>query len=55
MFKWGSAEERYILEDLKQDTDRLFFLISLEMWARIFLKNESQDELGEKLLRACAV
>lgn len=54
MFKWGSAEERYILEDVKQDTDRLFFLISLEIWARIFLKNESQDELGEKLLRVCS-
>lgn len=50
LFKWGAREEERIYQGLKSDPHYLFVLISVELWARIYLKHENPDTLAEKLL-----
>jgi asparagine synthase (glutamine-hydrolysing) len=50
LFKWGEKEAEKIYEDLESDRSILFSLISIELWAQIFLNNQSPEDLTEILL-----
>jgi len=52
LFKWGKDESKLLFEELKQDRSHLFALMSVELWARIFLKNEPLEKLSEDLIKS---
>jgi len=50
LFKWGEQEAKAIYEDLEADRSHLFPLMSVELWAQIYLKHENPQSLSEKLI-----
>jgi len=50
LFKWGTRETQAILERAKQAPTVIHNLLGVELWARLYLRNESPAELGEALL-----
>ncbi len=50
LFKWGEREAKAIYEDLEADRSHLFPLMSVELWAQIYLNHEDPQSLSEKLL-----
>lgn len=51
LFRWDSRTAKRLIRLVSQDTDAMWRLGSIEIWARLFLNGESTDELSEKLLR----
>lgn len=54
LLKWGSGEADEIMDLLRGDSHALFVLISLELWARLYLDGEAGDSLGERLVALSA-
>lgn len=51
-FRWGEAEFGRIQRAVEARADLLFHLVSMELWARIYLEGESPETLGEELAGA---
>ncbi len=51
LFKWGAREEAVILERSLDKPTVIHNLLGVEIWARLFLKNETPEKLGEELLQ----
>jgi asparagine synthase (glutamine-hydrolysing) len=54
LFKWGASEAEKIFDDLEANSGILHTLVSIELWAQIYLNHESTDALSDKLLRNVA-
>lgn len=50
LFKWGEKEAENIYEDLRSDRSIIFSLLSIELWAQLFLNHQSPEDLSEILL-----
>jgi hypothetical protein len=50
IFKWGAAETEAILGKIARTPQIAFNLLGVELWARMYLRGESPEVLGEKLL-----
>ncbi len=50
LFKWGAQETQAIVARAQTVTTVMHNLIGIELWARIFLRGESPEQLGEALL-----
>jgi len=55
LFRWGRRERAAILAQIATNRHLLFHLISMELWAHIFLGSESRDALADRLLRLTGV
>jgi len=51
LFKWGSCEVETIVDRALEAPTVMSNLLSVELWARIFLKGISPEHLGEELVR----
>jgi asparagine synthase (glutamine-hydrolysing) len=51
LFRWSSRSTQNLLERVAQNTTLRFQLTSFELWARLFLRGESCDELADRLER----
>jgi len=51
LLKWGAAETDTLIERASRAPTVLHNFIGLELWARLFLRGESPERLGETLLR----
>jgi len=51
LFKWGALETRAIIERAAGASTIIHNLLGVELWARIFLRGASPDQLGEELVR----
>ena len=50
LFCWGRDWTMQLLPLLKKDPVLVWNIVSIELWARLYLRGESADELGEKLV-----
>lgn len=50
IFKWGASETEAILGKIARTPQIAFNLLGVELWARMYLRGESPEVLGEKLL-----
>ncbi len=50
LFHWPSRTLDTLLDLLERDPVLTFNIVSIELWARLYLSGESADELGEKLI-----
>ncbi len=50
LFCWGTRFTDQLLALLRKDPVLMWNIISIELWARLYLRGESADELGEKLV-----
>ncbi len=54
LFRWSADTTRGAIQMVQADGYAAFRLLSLELWARLFLRGESYDTLGETLVRLSA-
>jgi asparagine synthase (glutamine-hydrolysing) len=54
LFKWESADLNRIYEMVTGNDMSIFHLVSMELWGRIFFRQEDPQQLGEKLLSLTA-
>ena len=54
LFQWSAGTTRRVMQLVQPDSFAAFQLLSLELWARLFLRGESYDALGETLVRLAA-
>jgi asparagine synthase (glutamine-hydrolysing) len=54
LFRWSADTTRRAIQVVQADGYAAFRLLSLELWARLFLRGESYDALGETLVRLFA-
>jgi hypothetical protein len=50
LFKWGAEETEAIIERALRTETVMLNLVGVELWARIFLRGESTEQLGDTLL-----
>jgi asparagine synthase (glutamine-hydrolysing) len=53
LLHWSKAETAHILGDLGDEHGLRYRLTSLEIWGRLYLRNETVERVTESLLRAC--
>lgn len=51
MLRWRRSEESSLLELVGRHRRFLFRLVGFELWARLFFRGETPDQLSETLLR----
>lgn len=51
LFRWTQATTRSLQDVLRQDRIAIWCLVSIELWARLYLRGESSEELAERLVR----
>lgn len=51
LFKWGAQETQALVERAMQTETVVHNLVGVELWARMFLRGDSPEQLGETLLR----
>lgn len=49
LFKWDARARLVLLERIRQTPSVSMTLVGIELWARMFLRGESPEELGERL------
>jgi asparagine synthase (glutamine-hydrolysing) len=54
LFQWSAGATGRVMQLVNADSVAAFQLLSLELWARLFLRGESYDALGETLVRLAA-
>jgi len=54
LFKWPAGSAERIQQQIEHDDRAVFHLVSVELWARIFLRRENPEQLGELLLSRAA-
>ena len=50
LFKWGRNETELLVERSVESQTVIHNLLGIELWARIFLRGDSPESLGEELL-----
>ncbi|PCJ29656.1 MAG: asparagine synthase (glutamine-hydrolyzing) [Moraxellaceae bacterium] len=51
LFRWSSRQTLSMTEFLQQDPVTMWNIMSIEIWARLFLRGESTEHLGEQLVQ----
>ena len=54
LFQWSTATTTGVMQLVQSDSFAAFQLLSLELWARLFLRGESYEAVGETLVRLAA-
>lgn len=52
---WSEFSRKSLIQRIKGSSTAAFRMVGLELWARLFLRGESPDELGEKLIQISRV
>ena len=52
LFKWGPAETELILDRIQKTPQVIYNVLCVELWARMFLNNETPEALGERLMKS---
>ena len=54
LFKWGRQETHYLVGRAVQNHTVIHNLLGVELWARLYFKNQSAQQLGEELEAAAS-